>query len=201
MHMPILTTERLVIRPLRMEDLDAVHQLLDVDLAAADMGTQGPAGRADRERLLLWSTLNYQALETLYQPPYGDRAIELAETGGLIGLCGFVPCLAPFGLLPTFAGGVVGNDDEPLYSTEFGLYWAVAPSRQRRGYATEAAWALIGYAFHELKLHRVVATTTYDNAASIAVMRRLGMTIDRNPHPDPPWFQVVGVLRHPRPAD
>src|SRR6185312_3421870 len=104
MHMPILTTERLVIRPLRMEDLDAVHQLLDVDLATADMGTQGPAGRADREHLLLWSTLNYQALETLYQPPYGDRAIELAETGGLIGLCGFVPCLAPFGLLPTFAG-------------------------------------------------------------------------------------------------
>jgi hypothetical protein len=25
-------------------------------------------------------------------------------------------------------------------------------------------------------------------------MRRLGMTIERNPRPDPPWFQTVGRL-------
>ncbi|MGH2387006.1 MAG: GNAT family N-acetyltransferase, partial [Chloroflexota bacterium] len=196
MHMPTLTTDRLAIRPLRLDDLDAVHRLLDVELADTDMGTQGAGIRADRERLLLWSTLNYQALETLYQPPYGDRAIELIETGGLIGVCGFVPCLAPFGQLPILAGDATGNGDR-LYSTEFGLYWAVAPARQRRGYAAEAAGALIGYAFHELKLHRVVATTTHDNDASLGVMRKVGMRIDRNPYPDPPWFQAVGVLDHP----
>jgi ribosomal-protein-alanine N-acetyltransferase len=50
-------------------------------------------------------------------------------------------------------------------------------------------------------LQRVVATTTYNNAASIRVMQKLGMTIERNPLPDPPWFQVVGVLESPsRPA-
>jgi len=30
--------------------------------------------------------------------------------------------------------------------------------------------------------------------ALIAVMRRIGMTIQHNPGPAPPWFQVVGIL-------
>jgi hypothetical protein len=28
------------------------------------------------------------------------------------------------------------------------------------------------------------------------VMRKLGMTLARNPFPDPPWLQVVGVLQN-----
>jgi RimJ/RimL family protein N-acetyltransferase len=45
---------------------------------------------------------------------------------------------------------------------------------------------------------RIVATTQRSNAASIAVMRRLGMNVQENPDPDPPWFQVVGILAHPQ---
>ena len=41
MHMPPLETVRLLIRPFDMDDLDAIYQLLDVDLAEADMGNQG----------------------------------------------------------------------------------------------------------------------------------------------------------------
>jgi [ribosomal protein S5]-alanine N-acetyltransferase len=48
--------------------------------------------------------------------------------------------------------------------------------------------------FNRFGLKRIVATTEYDNKDSIAVMRRLGMTIQRNPDPEPVWFQVVGVL-------
>jgi ribosomal-protein-alanine N-acetyltransferase len=44
---------------------------------------------------------------------------------------------------------------------------------------------------------RVVATTTYENAASVRVMRKLGMRVERNPFPDPPWLQVVGLLENP----
>jgi hypothetical protein len=29
------------------------------------------------------------------------------------------------------------------------------------------------------------------------VMRKLGMTIAKNPLPDPPWLQIVGILDHP----
>jgi len=37
--------------------------------------------------------------------------------------------------------------------------------------------------------------TEYDNLASQGVMRRLGMKLEKTPFPDPPWLQVVGILR------
>jgi len=44
-----------------------------------------------------------------------------------------------------------------------------------RGYATEAAYALFKYGFHELQLHRMFATCRPDNTASERVMEKLGM--------------------------
>jgi RimJ/RimL family protein N-acetyltransferase len=194
--MPPLDTERLLIRPLAMDDLDGVHRILDVELAAADFGTAGAYALDERQQWLQWTILSYEELAKLYQPPYGERAIVLKQTGQVIGACGFVPCLNAFGHLPAFhrAGdGVAAR----LYSTEFGLFWAMSPAHQRQGYATEAATALIDYAFAELQLERIVATTTNENAASIRVMQKLGMRIERNPYPDPPWLQVVGLRYHP----
>ena len=43
-------------------------------------------------------------------------------------------------------------------------------------------------------LKRLVATTEYDNFASQAVMTKLGMRLERNPFPEPPWLQLVGIL-------
>ena len=53
--------------------------------------------------------------------------------------------------------------------------WAVAADRQGRGYATEAARALIDFAFGPLACHRVIATCQPDNVASWRVMEKLGM--------------------------
>jgi hypothetical protein len=49
----------------------------------------------------------------------------------------------------------------------------------------------------ELRLRRIVATTEYDNAASIAVMRKLGFRIERNPGRAPFFLQVVGIVENP----
>lgn len=194
MEVPALTTERLVIRPLGMTDLAAVDRLY-ADLATTTL-EQAEATLEELRRWLEWTTLSYGELARLHQPPYGDRAIVLQASTQLIGVCGFVPCLDAFSRLPFFRGvGPAG-----LNSTEFGLYWAVAPAHQRRGYATEAARALVDYAFDQLRLHRMVATTRHDNVASIGVMRKLGMRIERNPSADPPWLQVVGVISHPSQA-
>src|SRR5260370_35940096 len=65
-----------------------------------------------------------------------------------------------------------------------------------QGYATEAPQALINYAFTQLHLKRIVATTTYEHEASIGVMRKVGMRIEKNPSPDPSGFQVVGILEN-----
>ena len=191
--MPALETARLCVRPLRAEDLNVVHRILDVELADADFGSEGASSFAQREEWLQWTIRNYLQLARLYQPPYGDRAIALKSSDEVIGVCGFVPSFGPFSQLPGF-----DDATEPgaarLYRPELGLFYAVSVHAQRRGYAAEAARAMADYAFQHLRLQRLVATTTYDNAASIRVMQKLGMQILRNPHPEPPWFQVVGVL-------
>jgi [ribosomal protein S5]-alanine N-acetyltransferase len=53
--------------------------------------------------------------------------------------------------------------------------WVMASDRQGRGYATEAARALIDFAFATLGCHRVVATCQPENVASWRVMEKLGM--------------------------
>jgi RimJ/RimL family protein N-acetyltransferase len=188
MHLPTLETKRLRIRPLRMEDLNDCHRLY-VDIDWADKAVSEEENLKRRREWLEWTVRNYEQLALLYQPPYGERAIEHKESGRFVGLVGLVPLLAPFGQLPSF-GGVEGA----RFSAEVGLFWALTPARQRQGYATEAARALVDHAFDTLKLGRVLAGTQRDNRASIAVMRRLGMRIEDNPYPEPPWFEVTGIL-------
>ena len=215
-RIPPLETERLVIREFTRADLEAAHQLLDRDLADDDMATDGATSRDARRQWLTWAAASYEQLDHLRQPPYTDRAIVLRATGELAGACGLVPCLCPFQQLPgwdswtgapvTAATPDVADSSLPLasqhtvaeparFTAEVGLFWAIAPSLRRLGHATEAASALVSYAFQTLQLARVVATTRHDNAASAGVMRKLGMRILRNSLLNPPWFQVVGVLR------
>jgi RimJ/RimL family protein N-acetyltransferase len=77
-----------------------------------------------------------------------------------------------------------------------GLYYALDPAHHGKGYATEAAQALIDYAFQYLNLKRIVANTEFTNLASQAVMKRLGMTLYRNETGEPEWFEVLGVLEY-----
>jgi ribosomal-protein-alanine N-acetyltransferase len=168
MRMPELRTERLVVREFVASDLDIVNRL------------QG----SDQRRWLEWTILSYEQLAVLHQPPYGDRAIVRSDTGDVIGACGLVPLLGPFG---DVIGGSTG------VTAEVGLYWAVLAEHQRQGLATEAGRALVDYAINTLNVQRVLATTTYDNAASIRVMEKIGMRIARNPRNEPAWLQLVGV--------
>jgi ribosomal-protein-alanine N-acetyltransferase len=188
----VLETPRLLIRPFSMDDLDCVHRILDVELQDAEFGTVRSEIRAQRARWLQWTVMGYEQFSRLHQPPYGERAVVLKPAGQLIGACGLVPCLDRFEQLPLFSASPVASPVE-LATAEVGLYYAISPVHRRQGYAAEAAQAMLDYAFQELNLRRIIATTTYDNAASIGVMRKLGMRIERNPFPDPPWLQIVGV--------
>jgi ribosomal-protein-alanine N-acetyltransferase len=193
LEVPVLETTRLLIRPFVLEDLEGTHRLLDVELRWADLGTDKMDSLAQRRQWLEWAVLNYQQLANLHQPPYGDRGIVLKSSGMLIGACGFVPCLNAYEQLPVLASGE-GSGRPGVYTTEFGLFYAIAPAHQRQGYASEAAQALVDYAFQKLHLKRIIAETSYENQGSMGVMRKLGMRIEKNPLPEPPWLQVVGVL-------
>jgi RimJ/RimL family protein N-acetyltransferase len=192
MLLPTLKTDRLRIRPLTAKDLSICHQLY-LDTKWADQRLADKRNLQIRRSWLDWTIRNYAELDRLNQPPYGDRAVELRESGQLVGLVGLVPLLAPFAQLPTF-----GSEVEAPFSAEVGLFWMISPAMQGRGLATEAACALVSFVFDVLKVGRIMAGTEYDNFASIAVMRKLGMHIERNPFPSPAWFQITGILQKER---
>ncbi|MBZ0289253.1 MAG: GNAT family N-acetyltransferase [Anaerolineae bacterium] len=197
MSIPVLETERLLIRPFTMDDLPDIQQVYS-DAGWVDANTSIEAQISERRSWLEWTVRNYGALANLYQPPYGDRAIELKQTGAMIGAVGLVPGLAPFGLLPYYQnlGGEYANGNTMRNFPEVGLFWALKRGYQGSGYATEAARALSDFAFRNLYLRRILAWTDYENEDSMAVMRRLGMTIERNPGSEPEWFQIVGILEY-----
>ena len=84
-----------------------------------------------------------------------DWAVVLRRTGKMIGTCGF----AEF--------------DPVNHSAQIG--YVIHPEFQNCGYATEAAHAVIRYAFEKLLLHRVEARFMKGNEASCRVMQKLGM--------------------------
>jgi len=58
------------------------------------------------------------------------------------------------------------------------LGYAIAADHWRRGYALDAARTILDFGFRELKLHRISAAMGPDNAASIALVDRLGMSYE-----------------------
>ena len=59
-------------------------------------------------------------------------------------------------------------------SQEIELGYTIAPAQQRQGFATEALQDLISHLFQDLQKHRIRATLSPENAASIALLKRLG---------------------------
>jgi RimJ/RimL family protein N-acetyltransferase len=52
-------------------------------------------------------------------------------------------------------------------------YW-VAPAAQSRGYATEAAWAVMNFAFGRLAFLKLIVYHAADNPSSAHVVKKLG---------------------------
>jgi [ribosomal protein S5]-alanine N-acetyltransferase len=75
--------------------------------------------------------------------------------------------------------GRVGlNHTTVLGHPDVELAWFIDPDAWSRGYATEMAWEAVRAAFTTLGLDSLISYTVHDNAASQAVMRKLGMTYE-----------------------
>ena len=77
----------------------------------------------------------------------------------------------------------------PLEESGLEIFYSLAPGAWGQGYATEAARAVVEYGLGSLGLPEVLAEVDEGNTASVAVVKRLGMT---------PYAVVPGV---PRPDD
>ena len=185
LRIPTLETDHLVIREYVLDDLDNRHQLL-----AEAFGDNGSLDATFS--WLDWTIRNYGELATLYQPPYGDRAVVLKSSGEAIGSVGLTPSVVPWNLLEN-------GETDPIYtSPEFGLFYGILPTYWGNGYAREAIQPIIDYTFASLNAKRIVATTEHDNANSQRVMEKLGMRLLKNTTGQHEWCQVVGVLNNPK---
>src|SRR5688500_13620872 len=101
-----IQTARLEIRRFGEADLAAAATLLDECF--------GAAAHADRREWLEWTVRNYQALERLKQPPYGDYAVISRDRGELVGSVGLVPSFGPFQTLPSFAARLNRRPSDPF---------------------------------------------------------------------------------------
>jgi RimJ/RimL family protein N-acetyltransferase len=179
--METLETARLCIRPFTPDDLGAAHDLLDRDLAWSG---EGFTRDQRRERLRFYADLaGWDDTGRLY----GYRAVTLAESGTLVGICGFIPVM-----WKPRQRALLSPADGLAAGLELEIGYALSSEHRGRGYATEAVGALLDHAFRVLGVQRVVAGTGRDNARSIALLERLGMRTVANP--DRGWPEVIGVL-------
>jgi ribosomal-protein-alanine N-acetyltransferase len=146
---PQLTTQRLVLRAFEPEDAPAVHALLqDVEMASTMATVPFPYPEGAAEEWIARHPETHASGEAVV------LAITLREEGTLVGAMTLRVDLA-------HRRGELG-------------YW-VGRVHWGRGYATEAAEAMMRWGFRVLGLHRVHAANMTRNPASGAVLRKLGM--------------------------
>jgi ribosomal-protein-alanine N-acetyltransferase len=144
----LLSTERLVLRPVTADD----HAAVLAHWTQPDV----------RRFLFDGAALSGAEVAETIEESIGDFAargfgvwlIELGSAAGLVGTAGL----------------------RPLGGSGLEIFYSLAPGAWGHGYATEAARAVVEYGLGPLGLPEVLAEVDEGNAASVAVVRRLGMT-------------------------
>ena len=146
---PELRTERLVLRGFTMADAPQVATLAgDREVALNTLNIPHPYEVAEAESWIESQPGQFRRREA------ATYAVTLASNAGVIGAVGLIL-------------------DAANRSAELG-YWIGRPY-WGRGYATEAARAVVAWGFGELALHRIHASHFPRNPASGRVLEKLGM--------------------------
>ncbi len=178
-----IRTDRLVLRYVTHDDLDALRYYTDPEVCR-----YLPFPAADEEAL----AARVGRMTERLAPSEPDDVLSLAVVHE-----------------ETLVGDVMlrlrtrTDDRTPPSIAEIG--WAFSPTYAGRGFATEAALALVDLAFAHYPLHRLVAHLDPRNERSAALCERIGMTREAHlrqdyPEPDGTWTDSViyGLLRDER---
>jgi ribosomal-protein-alanine N-acetyltransferase len=141
-----LETSRLILRTVTLEDIDAVAVNMNLD--------EPPISRLEAENKVNWMLANHRQ-NAAGKIVHLCLAIIHNDTREWIGWCGLDHL----------------NQTRPnpvLFYLLREKYWG-------QGLATEAARALLEYAFGEMNLPQVDSAAASDNLASVRVMEKLGM--------------------------
>lgn len=154
MTRPVITTERLVLRPMKLQHLP-LHRQLDTD--------------PEVMRYLLGRGRTVEETDEFWQPRCADTIADSAGMGWWMGFVGdrFVGW---WELVCSDADHVDG-----MGSGEAEIGWRVERSQWGQGLAPEGAIALLQHAFDTVGLERVWAETMSVNTPSRRVMEKIGM--------------------------
>jgi [ribosomal protein S5]-alanine N-acetyltransferase len=143
-----LSTARLLLRPVIPEDLVALAQIWSDPEVMRHMGAGVRDAAASRMR-------HRELMEHQREHGFGKWAVIERASGDVIGYCG----------VELYEGG-----------PDVELGFSFARAAWGKGYATEAAGRWLEHAFTALGCPRVIGLVRPDNAASIRVLEKLGMT-------------------------
>jgi RimJ/RimL family protein N-acetyltransferase len=148
-HQPTLLTKRLILRPFELSDAKNVQRLAG-DRAIADTTLSIPHPYEDgaAEQWISTHQAGFESREL------ANFAITRRTNGELLGAVGLA-------IVSQFERAELG-------------YWMGVPY-WNKGYCTEAAAAVVEYAFTQLNMHRLYAIHFKRNPASGRVMQKLGM--------------------------
>jgi RimJ/RimL family protein N-acetyltransferase len=159
---PVLGTAQLTLRGWTEADL-APFAAMNADLRVTEFLPR-PLSREQSDALVASIQQSFRT------HGFGWWAVEVTGSGGFAGFVGLN--------VPSFAAPFTP-------CVEVG--WRLAPGYWGQGYATEAAAAVVDFAFETLGLSEIVSFTVPANRRSRAVMERLGMQHD-----------PAGDFEHPR---
>lgn len=160
----LLSTERLVLRPVTADDHAALlAHWTQPDVRRFLFDGAAPSAAEVAETI-------EESIGDFATRGFGVWLIELDTAGRLDGT----------------ATGLVGTAGlRPLGGSGLEIFYSLAPGAWGHGYATEAARAVVEYGLGPLGLPEVLAEVDEGNAASVAVVKRLAMT---------PYAVVPGLL-------
>lgn len=151
---PVLTTARLVLRQLTPQDALAWQRLMNEDPVMRYFPNPTPPSLERAERWVARQMAHWQ------EQGYGIWAVTLLEDDALAG---------------TKLAGWCGLQLLPE-TGETEVAYAIARAHWGRGYASEAARAALWFGFQQAGFDRIIALVHPDNAASLRVIEKQGMT-------------------------
>ena len=151
--MVVVETTRLRLRRFTLDDAEFVLELVNEPSFVENIADKGLRTLDDARRFILEGSWTCQE-----KKGYGQFVVELRDSGEAVGICGL------------------------LYRDSLGLTdigFAFLPEHWGRGFAFEAASAVLEYGRSTLGIEKIVGLTSEDNLASIKVLRKLGMEFER----------------------
>lgn len=150
----VIQTDRLVLRWLTTEDAGFIRELMNDPDWIRYIGDRGVRTFEDARDYLLQGPIAMYA-----QVGFGLYRVELRESRVPIGICGLIK-------------------RDTLEDVDLGF--AFLPQFRGRGYAFEAAAATLEYGQRRLGFSRIVAIVSPENHLSIQLLRKLGLSFERN---------------------